>query len=93
MPRIGFSQDKNPMATVAAGEAMAVAVLNRNEAALTCVPAWAHGERMPPNCGADAWVAVRTGKTESPHGDDGQPHQRKPHERNDLASQITTRYT
>jgi antitoxin StbD len=30
---------KNPMATVAAGEGMAVAVLNRNEPAFYCVPA------------------------------------------------------
>jgi mRNA interferase RelE/StbE len=31
---------KNPMATLAAGEGMAVAVLNRNEPAFYCVPAW-----------------------------------------------------
>lgn len=35
---------KNPMATVAAGEGMAVAVLNRNEPAFTCVPAKAYEE-------------------------------------------------
>jgi antitoxin StbD len=35
-----------PMATVAAGEGMAVAVLNRNEPAFSCVPARAHEERM-----------------------------------------------
>jgi len=33
---------KNPMATVAAGEGMAVAVLNRNEPAFTCVQARAY---------------------------------------------------
>jgi antitoxin StbD len=37
---------KNPMATVAAGEGMAVAVLNRNEPAFTCVPAKAYEELM-----------------------------------------------
>jgi len=37
---------KNPMATVAAGEGMAVAVLNRNEAAFYCVPAEAYKELM-----------------------------------------------
>ena len=37
---------KNPMATVAAGEGMVVAVLNRNEPAFYCVPARAHEERM-----------------------------------------------
>jgi antitoxin StbD len=37
---------KNPMATVAAGEGMAVAVLNRNEPAFTCVPARAYEELM-----------------------------------------------
>ena len=37
---------KNPMATVAAGEGMAVAVLNRNEPAFTCVPAKAYEEPM-----------------------------------------------
>ena len=35
---------KNPMATVAAGEGMAVAVLNRNEPAFYCVPARAYEE-------------------------------------------------
>ena len=30
---------KNPMATVSAGDGMAVAVLNRNEPAFYCVPA------------------------------------------------------
>ena len=35
---------KNPMATVAAGEGMAVAVLNRNEPAFYCVPAKAYEE-------------------------------------------------
>lgn len=37
---------KNPMATVAAGEGMAVAVLNRNEPAFYCVPAKTYEERM-----------------------------------------------
>jgi antitoxin StbD len=37
---------KNPMATVAAGEGMAVAVLNRNEPAFYCVPAKAYEELM-----------------------------------------------
>ena len=37
---------KNPMATVAAGQGMAVAVLNRNEPAFYCVPAWAYEELM-----------------------------------------------
>lgn len=37
---------KNPMATVAAGEGMAVAVLNRNEPASYCVPAKAYEELM-----------------------------------------------
>ena len=37
---------KNPMATVAAGEGMAVAVLNRNEPAFYCVPARAYEELM-----------------------------------------------
>jgi len=36
----------NPMATVAAGEGMAVAVLNRNEPAFYCVPARAYEELM-----------------------------------------------
>jgi hypothetical protein len=39
---------KNPMATVAAGEGMAVAVLNRNEPAFYCVPARAYEELMDP---------------------------------------------
>jgi antitoxin StbD len=33
---------KNPMATVAAGDGMAVAVLNSNEPAFYCVPAKAY---------------------------------------------------
>ena len=37
---------KNPMATVAAGDGMAVAVLNRNEPAFYCVPAKAYEELM-----------------------------------------------
>ncbi len=37
---------KNPMATVAAGEGMAVAVLNRNEPGFYCVPARAFEELM-----------------------------------------------
>ena len=37
---------KNPMATVAAGEGMAVAVLNRNQPAFYCVPARAYEELM-----------------------------------------------
>ena len=37
---------KNPMATVAAGAGMAVAVLNRNEPAFSCVPARAYEELM-----------------------------------------------
>jgi antitoxin StbD len=37
---------KNPMATVAAGEGMAVAVLKRNEPAFYCVPARAYEELM-----------------------------------------------
>lgn len=37
---------KNPMATVAAGEGMAVAVLNHNEPAFYCVPARAYEELM-----------------------------------------------
>ena len=37
---------KNPMVTVAAGEGMAVAVLNRNEPAFHCVPAKAYEELM-----------------------------------------------
>jgi antitoxin StbD len=37
---------KNPMATVAAGEGMAVAVLNRNEPVFYCVPARAYEELM-----------------------------------------------
>jgi antitoxin StbD len=37
---------KNPMATLAAGEGMAVAVLNRNEPAFYCVPARAYEELM-----------------------------------------------
>jgi antitoxin StbD len=35
---------KNPMATVAAGDGMAVAVLNRNEPAFYCVPAKVYEE-------------------------------------------------
>jgi antitoxin StbD len=35
---------KNPMATVAAGDGMAMAVLNRNEPAFYCVPAKAYEE-------------------------------------------------
>ena len=35
---------KNPIATVVAGEGMAVAVLNRNEPAFDCVPAKAYEE-------------------------------------------------
>ena len=35
---------KNPMATLAAGEGMAVAVLNRNQPAFYCVPAKAYEE-------------------------------------------------
>ena len=37
---------KNPMAAVAAGEGMPVAVLNRNEPAFYCVPAKAYEELM-----------------------------------------------
>ena len=37
---------KNPMATVAAGDGMPVAVLNRNEPAFYCVPAKAYEELM-----------------------------------------------
>jgi antitoxin StbD len=37
---------KNPMATVAAGDGLAVAVLNRNEPAFYCVPAKAYEELM-----------------------------------------------
>lgn len=37
---------KNPMATVAAGKDMAVAVLNHNEPAFYCVPAKAYEELM-----------------------------------------------
>jgi PHD/YefM family antitoxin component YafN of YafNO toxin-antitoxin module len=37
---------KNPMATVAAGDGMAVAVLNRNEPAFYCVPARTYEELM-----------------------------------------------
>ena len=37
---------KNPMAAVAAGEGLPVAVLNRNESAFNCVPAKAYEERM-----------------------------------------------
>jgi antitoxin StbD len=37
---------KNPMATVAAGDGLAVAVLNRNEPAFYCVPARASEELM-----------------------------------------------
>ncbi|CAK6698738.1 hypothetical protein WH5701_06291 [Synechococcus sp. WH 5701] len=37
---------KNPMATVAAGEGMPVAVLNRNEPAFYCVPAKAYEQLM-----------------------------------------------
>lgn len=37
---------KNPMATVAAGDGMAVAVLNHNEPAFYCVPARAYEELM-----------------------------------------------
>ena len=40
---------KNPMATVAAGEGMAVAVLNRNEPAFYCVPARAHAPWPTPS--------------------------------------------
>jgi antitoxin StbD len=35
---------KDPMATVAAGDGMAVAVLNRNETAFYCVPVKAYEE-------------------------------------------------
>ncbi|MBB2158105.1 plasmid stabilization protein [Gluconacetobacter diazotrophicus] len=34
---------KNPMATVAAGDGAAVAILNRNEPAFYCVPASVYG--------------------------------------------------
>lgn len=37
---------KNPMATVAAGEGLPVAVLNRNEPAFYCVPAKAYEDLM-----------------------------------------------
>ena len=37
---------KNPMATVAAGDGIAVAVLNRNEPAFYCVPAKAYEQLM-----------------------------------------------
>ena len=37
---------KNPMATVAAGDGMAVAVPNSNEPAIYCVPAKAYEELM-----------------------------------------------
>jgi antitoxin StbD len=37
---------KNPMATVSAGDGMAVAVLNRNEPAFYCVPSKAYEELM-----------------------------------------------
>ncbi|TVS05827.1 MAG: antitoxin [Cyanobium sp. PLM2.Bin73] len=38
--------NKNPMATAAAGEGIAVAVLNRNEPAFYCVPARTYEELM-----------------------------------------------
>ncbi len=37
---------KNPMATVASGEGLPVAVLNRNEPAFYCVPAKAYEDLM-----------------------------------------------
>lgn len=37
---------KNPMATLAAGEGLPVAVLNRNEPAFYCVPAKAYEQLM-----------------------------------------------
>lgn len=37
---------KNPMATVAAGDGLPVAVLNRNEPAFYCVPAKAYEQLM-----------------------------------------------
>lgn len=37
---------KNPMATLAAGEGSAVAILNRNEPAFYCVPAAVYEEMM-----------------------------------------------
>ena len=37
---------KNPMATLAAGKGMAVAVLNHNKPAFCCVPAKAYEELM-----------------------------------------------
>ncbi|MFU8884325.1 MAG: plasmid stabilization protein [Cyanobacteriota bacterium] len=37
---------KNPMATVAAGEGMALAMPNHNEPAFSCVPAKAYEELM-----------------------------------------------
>jgi antitoxin StbD len=44
---VSISEHKrNPMATVAAGNGMAVAVLNRNEPAFYCVPAKAYEELM-----------------------------------------------
>jgi antitoxin StbD len=55
---------KNPMATVAAGDGMAVAVLNRNEPAFYCVPAKAYEELidlvedLELNLLADAHLAV-----------------------------------
>lgn len=44
---VSISEDKkNPMATVAARDGKAVAVLNRNEPAFYCVPAKAYEELM-----------------------------------------------
>ncbi len=37
---------RNPMATVAAGEGLPVAILNRNETAFYCVPAQAYASLM-----------------------------------------------
>lgn len=60
------------MATVAAGEGMAVAVLNRNEPAFSCVPARAYEELMDlvedlaagPHCRCPAggWAGAAAGQ-------------------------------
>lgn len=59
---------RNPMATVAAGEGLAVAILNRNEPTFYCVPAAAYEaliERLE-NLELDALADARLAAGEAP---------------------------
>ncbi len=59
---------RNPMATVAAGEGLPVAILNRNEPAFYCIPAAAYEALMErlEDLELNALADRRTGDTQLP---------------------------